>query len=242
MADAAGGGEEPPPLVWKYSCAGDGGPWKPLLIDDQTNSFTASGLIEFLAPGDFAECVRSGVNQCWIRIHCDSSDQRGEKYQPVLNRMLLNTTWAAQTETVTDETLGSSNENKSQEFQTSRKPILMGQRLDVREPNEPPAAERDEIEKQAANDAIGLLRDTGRSPTVAEQAEIEKKERNDAIDIVRDLAGNATDIWVRWHEVDDFYESSPRARHYVVDHINGLICFGDGVHGMIPPAAPRISG
>ncbi|MGE5139990.1 MAG: putative baseplate assembly protein, partial [Rudaea sp.] len=146
----------------------------------------------------------------------------------------LNTTWAAQTETVTDETLGSSNENKSQDFQTSRRPILKGQRLDVREPNEPPAAERAEIEAQAINDAVSLLHDANREPMLAEQAQIEKKAREQAISIVRDLTRSRTEIWVRWQEVDDFYASGPRDRHYVVDHINGLIRFGDGVRGMIP--------
>ena len=42
--------------------------------------------------------------------------------------------------------------------------------------------------------------------------------------------------WARWQEVPDFYGSGPRDRHYVVDHLSGIIAFGDGVNGLAPPA------
>lgn len=38
-----------------------------------------------------------------------------------------------------------------------------------------------------------------------------------------------------WKEVDDFDASGPEDPHYVIDHDNGEIIFGDGVHGLIPP-------
>ncbi len=41
---------------------------------------------------------------------------------------------------------------------------------------------------------------------------------------------------VRWLEVDSFYASDARSRHYVVDRVTGTVCFGDGRKGMIPPA------
>lgn len=41
---------------------------------------------------------------------------------------------------------------------------------------------------------------------------------------------------VRWTEVDSFYESGPRSRHYVIDRLRGEVKFGDGRKGMIPPA------
>ena len=42
--------------------------------------------------------------------------------------------------------------------------------------------------------------------------------------------------WVRWSEVDSFYDSGPTSRSYVVDRLQGSVRFGDGRKGMIPPA------
>ena len=40
---------------------------------------------------------------------------------------------------------------------------------------------------------------------------------------------------IRWHEVDDFDDSTPKSRHYTIDKRLGIVRFGDGVRGMIPP-------
>ena len=45
--------------------------------------------------------------------------------------------------------------------------------------------------------------------------------------------------WVRWHEVDDLYESPAAGRHYVKDVVTGELRFGDGIHGLIPPKGDR---
>lgn len=42
-------------------------------------------------------------------------------------------------------------------------------------------------------------------------------------------------VWLRWHAVGDFHASGPRDRHYVVDHLNGELRFGNGRSGLIPP-------
>jgi predicted phage baseplate assembly protein len=39
-----------------------------------------------------------------------------------------------------------------------------------------------------------------------------------------------------WTEVDDFHASGPGDRHYILDHDDGTVVFGDGVHALIPPA------
>lgn len=41
--------------------------------------------------------------------------------------------------------------------------------------------------------------------------------------------------FVRWREVESFFESGPKSRHYVRDPLTRQISFGDGVRGMIPP-------
>jgi hypothetical protein len=45
--------------------------------------------------------------------------------------------------------------------------------------------------------------------------------------------------WVRWHEVDDLYESPAGGRHYVKDIVTGELRFGDGIRGAVPPKGDR---
>jgi predicted phage baseplate assembly protein len=40
---------------------------------------------------------------------------------------------------------------------------------------------------------------------------------------------------VKWRRVDSFFASNPRSRHYSLDYISGVISFGDGRRGMVPP-------
>lgn len=42
--------------------------------------------------------------------------------------------------------------------------------------------------------------------------------------------------WVRWTEVESFYDSTAKSRHYIINRTDGTIQFGDGRKGMIPPA------
>lgn len=41
--------------------------------------------------------------------------------------------------------------------------------------------------------------------------------------------------WVRWKRVDSFFASGPRSRHYTLDYVSGVVQFGDGRRGMVPP-------
>jgi predicted phage baseplate assembly protein len=42
-------------------------------------------------------------------------------------------------------------------------------------------------------------------------------------------------FWILWREVESFYHSGPNDRHYTLDPIDGVVTFGDGKRGMIPP-------
>jgi predicted phage baseplate assembly protein len=41
--------------------------------------------------------------------------------------------------------------------------------------------------------------------------------------------------WHRWEQVKDFDSSVPEDRHFTLDHVAGIIRFGDGITGRIPP-------
>jgi hypothetical protein len=45
------------------------------------------------------------------------------------------------------------------------------------------------------------------------------------------------EVWVRWKRVDSFFASGPRSRHYMLDYVSGVVTFGDGRRGMVPPEA-----
>jgi hypothetical protein len=126
---------------------------------------------------------------------------------PEIRSVLFNTTLAIQAITIANEALGASNGARNQTFRTLRAPVLEGQALEVWE---------DEL------------------PSAAERAKLEREEGSGAIRREKDAAGHER-IWVRWHEVADFYESGPRDRHYVLNHITGQVRFGDGVRGLVPP-------
>ena len=43
------------------------------------------------------------------------------------------------------------------------------------------------------------------------------------------------ETWVRWQAIEDFFDSTSKSRHYVVDRATGEVKFGDGERGMVPP-------
>jgi len=194
---------EPAKLIWESRAVRG---WSNLTVQETTASLTRPGTIGFITPAELPAAADFGLaSRYWIRVRWDSGSF---DLDPRLVRLLLNTTMAAQTVTLRNEVLGSSDGSKSLTFHATRAPILPGQQLDVREPELPAAAERDAI-----------VRDEG----------------DDAITTVLDTRGRTKDIFVRWHEVPDFYASGPRDRHYVVDRLNGEIRFGDGLNGLVPP-------
>ncbi len=46
---------------------------------------------------------------------------------------------------------------------------------------------------------------------------------------------DSNEVWVRWRQVDSFFESTPTSRHYTLDYLTGTVAFGDGRRGMAPP-------
>ena len=70
------------------------------------------------------------------------------------------------------------------------------------------------------------------APTAADRKAIELEEGPDAVRPDEDGAGT----WVRWHEVENLFDSLPGSRHYLCDPIQAEVSFGDGRKGWVPPA------
>ncbi len=126
---------------------------------------------------------------------------------PQINGIHLNTTTAFQASPVVGEILGASNGTADQTF-NFLKQLIISQDVWVREP---------------------------RLPGEGAQELIHQEEGQDAIKIVRDEAGEEKEIWIRWHEVADFDKSGVDSRHYLMNNRLGIIQFGDGEKGMVPP-------
>ena len=186
----------------------NGHDWKDASVNDTTESLTVPGVVTLRAGDDIAPWQQTslGVDLYWLK----SMWIAGEfGCSPDLTRVLLNTVSATHTVTLQSELLGSSTGKPNQSFHSTRQPILQELRLEVREPDMPEAVE---LEKIYATDG------------------------KDAIRIVRDRQGRVEEIWIRWHEVEDWLSSNHRDRHFVVNRETGEIIFGDDKRGRIPPA------
>lgn len=193
---------ERPKLSWQYW---NGKAWTGLTVQDETAAFSRTGLVEILPPVDFTPRSQFGLTRYWLKLQREKAEYPEDQR---LRHIWRNTTTAAQTTTIRDEILGSSDGSEHQVFHTTRAPVLGNAQLEVREAEIP-----------AADD----------------QVVIKQEEGDDAIAITVDAAGRPQEIWVRWHAVPDFYGSGPRDRHYVLDPLTGEIQFGNGVNGLIPP-------
>lgn len=156
-AAAASAGAQPR-LIWQY---GNGAGWTDLTVQDGSENFTRTGLLEWLAPADFAARTEFGLQRYWLRVRWDSGAYR---LAPRLSRLLFNTTPAIQAVTVRNEILGSSDGSENQPFRATRAPLLAGQQLEVREPELPSAEERALLEQAGGEDAISVVRDAAGRP------------------------------------------------------------------------------
>lgn len=179
--------------------------WSSLGVKDETSAFAERGLIQFIGPTDFIKTSEFDQELYWLRVRWQEGQFR---VPPRLRRLLTNTMWATQATTLKEEILGSSDGNPKQIFDTVQKPVLKGEQLEVQE---------------------------AKIPSPEEHEVIRSLEGDDAVNIVRDETGQIEAVWVRWHNVRDFYGSGPHDRHYVLDRLTGEVQFGDGQYGMVPP-------
>jgi predicted phage baseplate assembly protein len=185
---------------------GDG--WQTAQVEDDTDALTMSGMVRIAVAGPMGALNRSVAppGLYWVRAVWRNGDYG---CRPLLRRVMMNTVPVDHAMTLANEILGSSNGLPQQTFRSARAPLLNCIRLEVIEPE---------------------------MPSESELRAIRHLEGHDAVRIVDDAQGRPKQIWVRWHQANDFLKSKNRDRHFSVDHQTGKICFGDGIKGMIPPA------
>ncbi len=199
-------------LQWEYF---NGTSWKELTVFDETNNLTESGTLKFLMPNDTKPLAKFDLKKSyWIRARSSENDTFDTQR---LIGIFLNTIPAIQAMTIQNEIIGSSSGLPDQTLRFTRTPVLYGQQISVREPEPPSDKERSTIEEEEGKGA-----DEGEDVLVKESL---------------NTTTGKTETLVRWHEVPNFYKSFPNSRHYTLDHTTGIITFGNGKCGMIPPRA-----
>ena len=148
-------------VEWEYSATaqGEATKWGTLMVRDGTEGFTQPGLIELLAPPDFAPRAEFGLARYWLRAVRESG-----RYTPGVSALLLNTVMGSRVTTVMNEVVGLSDGGKNQTFRTALAPVLEGERLEVREPDVPSPAEQEVIARENGEDAISVTRDESGRP------------------------------------------------------------------------------
>jgi hypothetical protein len=126
---------------------------------------------------------------------------------PRITAIHLNSVFALNRQTYYNEMLGSSSGTPGEEFSFIHGPLLPGIEIMVKETAFPPVEEREMIISEEGTNAIQVLKGSDGSE----------------------------EVWIRYHQVPNFYSSTSKSRHYCLDYTGNRIIFGNGTRGIIPP-------
>jgi hypothetical protein len=216
-----------PAMVWEYW---NGGEWAPVVAEDETQGLALAGMITFIPAADAQPLARFDNPLYWLRGRLKED---GPPNQTTIDNIYTNAVWASQWQTYTDSPLGTSTAVPSQIFQFNQIPILPGQEIEIQELSGPRA------NTEWRSLAIQVVPDDPDIVTELEALLAAEGPQTDIIlgdvHLVRDKTKSVTAVWIQWQEAQNFFESGPNDRVYVLDHALGRLFFGDGDAGMIPP-------
>jgi hypothetical protein len=188
-------------LKWEYW---NGKDWMSLGINDYTDNFHESGFVNFNCPADLDVRNEFGRELHWIRV---IHEYGSFEISPRILSVHLNSVYALNRQTHSNELLGSSTGALNQEFPILHEPLLPEIEIAVKEHD---------------------------VPTYEEKLILLAEEGEDVIQIKKGVDGSE-EVWIRYHQVPNFYSSTSKSRHYMIDYINNIVCFGNGINGIIPP-------
>lgn len=180
--------------------------WRELrLFKDSTLAFSQNGAIEFIGPASWEKSVMFEKEGYWLRARCE-----GDTYNrsPLLVGLHSNAVEVIQAVSIRNEILGSGNGQQYQTFGFSNSPILPNPRMLVKEIEHPSTEEVSKYKEMLKGDVVEEI-DLKTSEVIA--------------------------LWMRWREVENFFNSRMEDRHYTLDPFRAIITFGDGKRGKIPP-------
>jgi hypothetical protein len=187
--------------------------WSELGVLDQTRGFRRSGMIQWIGPRDAA--AEPGLNGELYRIRARLIQGQDPGIRSI-GGAWLNAVWGTERAVFEREVLGSAAGRPGETFSIVRRSgaILESERIELRE-----WSGRGEGWQTAA---LGIPESDLRF------------ERDPA-------TGEILAVWVLWHSQTDLFNSGPDDRHYILERSTGLVRFGDGLHGMVPPAGARLA-
>ena len=177
-----------------------------LKLSDHTDGFGHTGTIMFMPPTDMAKRSLEGQEAYWIKI----TDESGylEKHplqQPVICDIQVNGVEVDNIDTMAEE------EYYIDAFGPNMKFALNAQNI---------------LSLELWVNEMGLFSETEMKRMLVEDTENTKAEYS--------FLGEIEEFYVKWKEVDNFDRSVSGDRHYVVDRMNSILHFGDGVHVQVP--------
>lgn len=221
-----------PGIQWEYCSDPERFEWKQLDVQDQTAGLTERGIVLLTFPQATTPVTCFDRERHWIRARVtedefdtagarsagDSADEETDSTAvtaaserttrpPTLDGIYQNTQLAYNKISIEDEVLGSSDGSHEQSVTCAHAPVID---IDVWV---------DELSTLSEGECRRLADDRPHE-TEAEY----------------DSRGELQAFWVRWEAVDDFLDSTPQDRHYVVSRTMGTVDFGDGDNGAIPPS------
>jgi uncharacterized phage protein gp47/JayE len=216
-----------PAMLWEYF---DGFQWRELAVADETQGLRLPGIFSFIAAEDSQPLARFDTSLHWVRGRLKEDGPPGE---PSISGIFTNAVWASQQQTYTDVPLGASSGLPGQVFLYTQIPVLAGERIEVRELAGPRANTEwrvlvTELKGGDAGTVLDFEEMLGRESL---QSDFVKGD----IRLRRDRNKKVAEVWVRWQEKINLLRSGPDDRNYTIDRARGLVFFGDGVKGKIPP-------
>jgi hypothetical protein len=130
-----------------------------------------------------------------------------------INLLLLNAVWATQRRSVVGEIAGRSEGSAHLALTLQHAPVLGGEKVEIQE------------WRGSTREWESLFRTL--------PPDFQRKDL--------DARGNVTGLWVTWEERPHLYSSRPADRHYTLERTSGLLRFGNGVQGMVPPPGAPVA-
>ncbi|HYB76590.1 MAG TPA: putative baseplate assembly protein [Candidatus Bathyarchaeia archaeon] len=221
-----------PAMIWEYW---NGGGWEPAVAEDGTADLALAGMITFIPAADAQPLARFDTPLYWLRGRLKED---GPPNQTTINQIYTNAVWADQWQTFTNSPLGTSTGVPSQLFTFNQIPVLPGQQIAVQELSGPRAnTEWRGLAMQVVPDDPDIVTEL-EALLAAEGPQTDIIIGN--VHLVRDSTKSVTAVWIQWAEVQNFFESGPNDRVYVLDHALGRLFLGNGDEGMIPPLGALI--
>jgi len=184
-----------------------------LKLLDHTEGLSHTGILLFMPPSDMARQTIEGQEAYWLKITDEKHlFEENSRGRPVVYDIRVNAAEVDNIDTQDVEDYYMDSFGPGMEFQINAKNILS---VDV------------------------WVNEMGQHPMETIRRMLLEQPGNTMAEY--NFLGEVTEFYVRWSEVDNFDRSAKGDRHYVLDRMNGRLCFGDGVHVRIPKNVSGIS-